>query len=158
MRFVTLLALGTLVGCSDVTGPDIGSAPAAISAASPIALTTSLSSAVLAPGDSVTITVTLTNLADTTVTLASGECTSPFVVSTLSGRAIGPDVATEVCPAVLIVRTLAPNQSVSVPYTWDGTLNGTDRTRIRAGEYLVRGSTQFGPVRSNAAAELTILP
>jgi hypothetical protein len=158
LRFVALLALVPLVGCSDVTGPDIGSAPAPISAASPIALTTRLSSAILAPGDSVTITVTLTNLADTAVTMASGDCTSPFVVSTLSGRAVGPDVAAEVCPAVLIERTLAPSQSVSVPYTWDGTLNGVERTRIRAGEYLVRGSTQFGPVRSNAPAELTILP
>jgi len=158
VRLVALLAVIALMGCDDITAPKIGSAPAPISAASPIALATSVTPATLAPGESVTITITLTNLADTSVTLASGMCTSPFVVSTRSGRAVGPDYSSEVCPAVLITRTMAPHQSVSIPVTWDGLLYGDGHPRIAAGDYLVRGSTQFGPVRSNAAAELTVLP
>ena len=158
MRLVALFAVIVLVGCHDITGPKIGSSPAPISATSPIALATSVTPATLAPGESVTITITISNLTDTTVTLASGICTSPFVVSTRSGRAMGPDESTQICPPALILRTLAPSQSVSVPVTWDGLLNGAERTRIAAGDYLVRGSTQFGPVRSNAAAELRVLP
>ncbi len=172
MRLVALLAVIALVGCDDITAPDIVSSPAPASATSPIALTTSVSSSVLAPGDSVTITITVTNVADTTVTIGWGLCSSLFVVSTRSGRAVGPDVAGLVCPPVLFTATLAPNESMSLPATWSGMLsgavsaqetwygilNGGMRGRIPAGNYLVRGGAAFGPVRSNAAAELTVLP
>ena len=160
MRLITLLAAIAVAGCTDVTGPDIASSPAPISAASPIALTTSVSPTTLAPGDSVTITVTLTNLSDTTVTLAAGGCTLPFVVSTELGRNAGPDVTGLVCPAVLIVITLEPKQSKSIPQTWDGMLVGQsgERTRLPAGNYEVRGSAEYGAVRSNPAAQLTVLP
>ena len=160
LRLTVLVALIALAGCRDLTGPSVHSTPAPINPTSPIALSTMVSSAELALGDSVMITVTLTNVSDTTVTLNLSACSSPFVVTTRSGRAVGPDVADAVCPAVLIVDRLAPSESVSIPRTWDGTLVPpfNEHQPVFPGDYLVRGSGVYGPVRSNPAVELRILP
>jgi hypothetical protein len=160
MRLLTLIALVAVAACNDITAPLIDSAPAPISAASPIALSTTLSSAVLAPGNSVTITVTLTNVADTAVTMQLGTCSSPFVVSTRLGRAVGPDSRELACPGVLRIVTLAPNESASFPQTWDGFVLSADNPpkRVSSGDYVVRGSNAYGAVRSNPAVALRILP
>lgn len=159
MRLAALLALTAVAGCNDVTGPAIRSAPAPIVATIPIALTTGVSSATLPRGDSVTITITLRNMADTKVTVHLHGCSPPYVVSTPFGQVVGPDVAELVCPAMLILRTLTPHESVSIPQTWDGMLvpDVQGQRRVSPGDYLVRGSGIYGPVRRNPPVPLNIL-
>jgi hypothetical protein len=155
---VTPLALTALGGCRDVTAPAGANHAAPISFVSPLALSTTVSSSTLAPGAIVTMTITITNVSNKTLTVRTTACSSRFVISTHDGKTV--DRGNPVCTAMLGIATLAPGESVSVTESWDGLelVGGDAVTRVPAGEYFIRGSDFNGPVRSNAVAELTVLP
>jgi hypothetical protein len=158
LLLVTLLALTALGGCSDVTAPVGVNHAAPISFGSPLALSTSLSSSTLAPGATVTMTITITNVSNRTFTASTTACSSRFVISTRDGRTV--DRGNPLCTAALGIATLAPGKSVSLTESWDGLelVGGDAVTHVPSGDYFIRGSNFNGPVRSNAAAELTVLP
>lgn len=154
---IAVLSFTALAGCRDTTGPaDL----APIRILSPLALSTTLSSATMAPGGSLTITTTVTNVSNTTVTLTDYACNTRFVLSLPNGITITPYRNVAGCDAVLDVRTLAPHASASFSQAWDGSvlLSGDTIGPAPAGQYAVLGNGVYGPVRSNLAAKLTVLP
>lgn len=104
------------------------------------------------------MTLTITNVSNKSVTATTNTCPSRFAISTRDGQIV--DRGNPICTLMLSTATLAPGESVSLTESWDGMeLVGRDAvTRAPAGEYVIRGSEFGGPVGSNAAAELTILP
>jgi hypothetical protein len=96
---VTSLALTALGGCRDVTAPAGANHAAPISFVSPLALSTTVSSSTLAPGAIVTMTITITNVSNKTLTVRTTACSSRFVISTHDGKTV--DRGNPVCTAIL---------------------------------------------------------
>jgi hypothetical protein len=155
---IALLSLTVLAGCRNATEPLGDSNAAPIDILSPLTLTTSVSSATLAPGGTVTVTVKLTNVSSAPVNVNANDCPRRFVVDTRDGHSALSN--SEICSLALMLRTMAPGESISFTESWDGmTLVGDDALgRVPPGRYVVRGSSSNGAVRMNAGAELTILP
>jgi hypothetical protein len=158
IALTALLSLTALLGCRDSTAPIRDSNAAPIDFMSPIALRTSVSSPVLTPGNSVMVTVTVTNTSNATVNVNAGDCPWRYVIETVDGHALNR--GNPICSSALLVHVLGPGESVTFSTPWDGiVLVGEDVVgRVPAGDYLLRGSTTNGAVRSNPAVKLTVLP
>ncbi|MGQ0642338.1 MAG: hypothetical protein ACT4P6_16445, partial [Gemmatimonadaceae bacterium] len=61
-------------------------------------------------GDSVAVRVTIENISDFPVTYGGNPCPRFFRVLSASGDHAGPPFQTVVCPAIAILRTLAPRE------------------------------------------------
>ncbi len=122
-------------------------------------VTTSLSSATLRAGESVTITVTATNTSPRTVSIQGNTCPKPFEV--LQGaEVVAP--GGRLCTAISIPIDVAPGASHTFMYQWAGDRRQDDPARsatiqLAPGSYTVRGivSGSSREVIGNAVA-LTI--
>ena len=155
---VTLLLVGALASCRDATAPIDQFHPASIGVLEPLSLTTTVSPAELAPGDSITMTITITNVSNSTVNAVTTACASRFVITGPTGDPV--DRGNPICTLELGIKALAPGQSVSLTEHWDGMelVGGDVVARAPAGQYIVRGNGFTGRVRSNTPAVLTVLP
>jgi hypothetical protein len=129
------------------------------------AVTTSISRTAFKAGDTVTVTVTVTNIGPDAGAINSKGCPLPFEVmpaGTLT--VVGPQDV--VCTTEQRFATLAPGESFSYHTVWDGkgrTANrafGDPVVLLSQGDYMVQGiaPTDAGLVASGNSLGFVILP
>lgn len=160
IHLIAILSLAAVAGCRDATGPTDGSAPARISLASLLIISTHVSSATLQPPTPITITVTYANISRKPATVHWAGCSAMFAVRSHEGFSVTPPYPNGVCSEVLETRTLQPGESVSFSRSWNGgdVVGGDGAGQVPPGDYFVSGNGFNGPVRSNPAVKVTVLP
>ena len=124
-----LVALLAVAGCQSATGPR-----------QLVSVSLTVDQTTLKPGDSVLVTVNITNESPGPVTISGSFCPPPFVVRNAAGAVVGP--AASICPTVLTVRTLAPRQTIVLHTAWrgDASVPGITGTAFVApGTYALQG-------------------
>lgn len=109
--------------------------------------------AVIDPGTTANVAITITNRDQRGVTLLTHDCGS-FRVLAQNGAVVGP--GSRLCSGELVRRRLESNQGMVIRDTWDGmglASSGGAPARVPAGEYNVvawiaaeRGIATSGPV------------
>ncbi|MGE5731113.1 MAG: BsuPI-related putative proteinase inhibitor [Gemmatimonas sp.] len=122
MRLIILGLIG-VVACQHVTSPQAD-----------VEVSARLSSAEFRAGDTVRLTVTVTNRGEVIRELNTAECPAPFVVTTENGAEVGP--AEHACTLQLAMKTLAPGESFIYTVPWSG--DARSAPRLPPGRYLLR--------------------
>lgn len=133
-RFGLPLALAALAatGCGDsATGP-----------ADDLTVTAGVAPTTFRAGDSVTITVTVTNAGPRTRSIVAQPCDDPFTVTAADGTVL-PAVPRICALALVPPREVAPGGSVTITRDWRGdvgsTAGGSLGASIAPGRYTLRG-------------------
>lgn len=119
-----LFCLPLALACGD--GP--------VSPATELETSVSLSEAVVTPGDSITVTLTLTNPTAGAIQVSgTSPCFLTFSVQPAGGAEVAADPRP--CPAVITSATLQPGESRQASIRWGLTAGGTP---LPLGQYTVR--------------------
>jgi len=84
-------------------------------------VSTSVTPSVFRVGQTVTVTVVVTNRADQSRTIETNVC-EPFQVTTAGGAVVGP--AARICTAMSMPKTLVPGEQFVFTTTWSGDARG----------------------------------
>src|SRR5450756_1841833 len=103
-------------------------------------VTTSVTPSVFRVGQTVNVTVVVTNRADQPRTIETNVC-EPFQVTTPGGAVVGP--AARICTAMSIPKTLVPGEQFVFTTTWSGDARtagpGSPAAFLAPGTYMVHG-------------------
>jgi hypothetical protein len=94
----------------------------------------------LRAGDTLQITVEMTNRTESTQSINANQCPPQFVVLREDGAVVGP--AAVPCVASAINATVPPGETVRMAFTWRGemnTSNPAERTFLQPGAYRIQG-------------------
>jgi hypothetical protein len=109
-------------------------------------------------GETVTVTVVVTNRAAQSRTIETNVC-EPFQVTTASGTVVGP--AARICTASSIQKTLVPGEQFVFTRTWSGDARGAGPSAPAAvlapGTYLVRGLAYLTTFESSSVT-IQVIP
>ena len=117
-------------------------------------VTTSVTPSVFRVGQTVNVTVVVTNRADQPRTIETNVC-EPFQVTTAGGTVVGP--AARICTAMSIPKTLVPGEQFVFTRTWSGDARGAGPNApvafLAPGTYMVHSMAFFS---STEGAPVTI--
>jgi hypothetical protein len=134
-RLISLTGATVLLACGTTGPPDL-------------AIRVTLDRGVLVRGDTMTVTVTATNVGARTITLVgSSSCLLEFEV--WRGPELVQDPSARLCTMDLLLLPLSPGETEVRHFKWRGT--GTDGQALAPGSYEVRGISRLegsGPVAS----------
>lgn len=89
------------------------------SASRDLTVETRVSTPIARPGDTVTVSVVVTNHGKRVRSVAHHECPESFVVATLGGTIVGP--AEKLCAAIgYLPKELAPGEALTITAPWVG--------------------------------------
>jgi len=112
-------------------------------------ISTTVAPSVFRVGQTVTVTVVVTNRADQSRTIETNVC-EPFQVTTPGGTVVGP--ATRICDAMSRPKTLVPGEQFVFTTTWSGDARGAGPTSPTAflapGTYVVHGLVHLSTFKS----------
>lgn len=101
---------------------------------------TTVAPSVFRVGQTVTVTVVVTNRADQSRTIETNVC-EPFQVMTAGGTVVGP--AVRICTAMSVAKTLMPGEQYVFTRAWSGDARGAGPTApttfLAPGTYVVNG-------------------
>ena len=145
MTRLALIAAVSLLGCSNelFLSPDL-----------PLNLEVSLDRQVLTPGDTVRITLTITNPGPSYVTIQfPTTCQLSFEVRSPAGVRVAPwDLA---CGQAITSRTFSPGVETA-EFTWSGEPTPRSPGRVAPGEYLVVAGLGLPPVAESPPVSLRV--
>ena len=148
MRCV-FLCLALSAGCAEaVSGPHTG-----------LATTVHLSQTSFHLGDSIAVTVTLVNAADTVQSVIADPCFGTFVVLSTNGQQIGPGTVRD-CFTTSPHAVLSPGDSVSFSEHWNGSMipRSSAAEFVPPGRYFVRGVLSGLVVDRAQTVSVDVLP
>jgi hypothetical protein len=121
-------------------------------------VSTSVAPSVFRVGQTVTVTVVVTNRADQSRTIETNVC-EPFHVMTAGGTVVGP--AARFCTASSLQKTLVPGEQFVFTTTWSGEARGAGPTSPAAflapGTYVVHGLAYLSTFKS-APVTIQVIP
>ena len=144
-KLLSVVAIAALAGCSDAASPG------------DLAVSITPSASLIKAGDSITVSVTVTNVGDREHTIEGSGCPRLFRVYELEGDVIPrPELCSLSSKPIRLVR----GDSYTLNYRWVAeTFTYTDgtvlRTPLPAGSYTFRGqvySGEFGPISAGTTS------
>ena len=124
----------------------------------PLAVTVRPSADVVGPGQTVGLTVTITNLTDATITLDfPSSCWAFFRVETMEGTVLYDFRRHVGCLTVLTQLVLQPGASQSNPFSW-GQVNDAGTPVPAPGDYVIRGYFDNLDVPTGLATVSVVVP
>jgi len=140
-----------MVGGCDIAEPHIEQ----------LTVSVSVSDARIRPGDVTDITVVAVNLTRTTLSFSSNECVLAIEVFDASGEEVYPGGWP--CADILITHSLAPGESLSETFDFDGMgrlgwTASSDAFALEPGIYWVRGSVTARRLNPSPPVEIQIEP
>ena len=121
-------------------------------------VSTSVTPSVFRVGQTVTVTVVVTNRADQSRTIETNVC-EPFQVRTPGGTVVGP--AARICTAMSMSKTLVPGEQYVFTTTWSGDARGAGLSSPAAfltpGTYVVQGLAAL-PTSANEPVTIQVIP
>jgi hypothetical protein len=151
MRFFWLLPLFALASCGDPTAPIPRN----------LVLTAGVSRATVRSGDSVTVTVTVSNVGTTSEDVQGNWCIEqPFVVTTLDAKPVASGTD-RLCSADLLIVTIRPGKSLVLTSVWNAITRvgtSTAQAKLPTGKYLITGRLPGVVVRQSTSAAIELTP
>jgi hypothetical protein len=143
-RFLLFGLLALVPGCNDDAGPG------------DLAISVVPGTSNIHAGETLGITVTVINIGSVKHTITGNTCPRPLEVFDSEGNEI--EVRGELCSQSLLKVTLAPGESYTLQFSWDGKSSaGTD---VATGSYMLRShveSEDLGILRGGMAT-VYVLP
>ncbi|HXH28661.1 MAG TPA: BsuPI-related putative proteinase inhibitor [Candidatus Polarisedimenticolia bacterium] len=158
---VSLSPGANLIEAQAIDHADNRSTPQAVSVTyvtQPLAVTVAPSADVVGPGETVGLTVTITNLSAETITLDFPTgCQAFFRVETPGGAVLYDERVHSYCLFVLTQLVLPPGASASYPFSW-GQVNDAGSPVPAPGNYVIRGYFDTPETPTGLATVSVVVP